>query len=121
MKELIFLLLPVVVSMGCVWDNKEEYYPDSGGCDTSLVSFNEDIVPILANHCYSCHSNLNAPAFGGGLGLENHPDVATSAHRIQGAINHDNGFLPMPKDRNKLDPPSICLFEAWLEAGAPDN
>ena len=106
---------------GCVWENKEELFSGTEPCDTSMVSFSDDIVPILANNCYSCHSNLNAPSFGGGLSLEDYGDVVRSAERIIGAVNHADGFLPMPQGMDKLDPCPVNLLEAWVEAGPPDN
>jgi hypothetical protein len=106
---------------GCVWENKEDLFSGSEPCDTNMVSFSDDIVPVLANNCYSCHSNLNAPSFGSGLSLEDHADVARSADRIIGAVNHADGFLPMPQGMDKLDPCPIDLLEAWVEAGTPDN
>jgi len=121
MKIIIQLLFTVIFFTGCVWDNKEEFYPGSGNCDTTLVSFSEDIVPILSDNCYSCHSNLNAPDFTNGLALEDYNDVAANAQRIVGAINHQEGFQPMPKGNSKLDPCPIRLIEAWVTAGTPDN
>jgi hypothetical protein len=126
MKKSLFLHLMIPVAgvflmPGCVWENEEELYPEAGICDTTDVSFSIDIVPILANNCYSCHSNLNAPSFAGGLSFEDHPDAARYSERITGAINHNEGFLPMPRGGNKLDPCSINLVEAWSSAGAPDN
>lgn len=126
MKKKIFLVSGISLTVlllisGCVWDNEEELYPESGFCDTTSVSFSNDIVPILSNNCYSCHSNLNAPSFGGGLSFEDHQDVASYSERIIGAINHREGFVPMPRGGSKLDPCSIDLVEAWSNSGAPDN
>jgi hypothetical protein len=121
------LLIPWVALFGmvllqcCVWENEEDLFPDTAICDTTSVSFSSDIVPILTNNCYGCHSNLNAPSFGGGLRLEDHQDVASNSERIIGAVNHNEGFLPMPKGGTKLDPCPINLIEAWASAGAPDN
>ena len=110
------LLLPA-----CVWDNLEDLHPDTQECDTSSVSFSMDIQPILSNNCFSCHSNVNAPSFGGGLSFEDHADVSANSDRIKGAINHNEGFLAMPQGGDKLDPCSIMKFEAWVSAGTPDN
>ena len=115
------ILLGILLMPACVWDNLEELYPDTRHCDTTSVSFNNDIKPILSNNCFSCHSNLNAPSFGGGLSLEDHADVARNSDRIIGAINHEDGFQAMPQGGEKLDACSILLFEAWSQSGAPDN
>jgi len=121
MKIITTGLFSLILLTGCVWDNEEEFYPGSGVCDTTSVSFSEDIVPILANNCYSCHSNLNAPGFTNGLALEDYEDIATNAQRIVSAVNHQKGFQPMPKGGAKLDPCPISLIEAWVDTGAPDN
>ena len=113
--------LGLMLMPACVWDNLEELYPDTPNCDTTAVSFSNDIVPVLSNNCFGCHSNVNAPGSGGGLRFEDHPDVAGNTSRIIGAINHDTGFLAMPQGGDKLDPCSINLFEAWARSGAPDN
>lgn len=117
----IALLCLIVVVSGCVWDNEEDFYSEIAPCDTTAVSFSAEIVPILSNHCYGCHSNLNAPIFGGGLSFQDHEDVARYSERIVGAINHRDGFEPMPRGAARLDPCPINLIEAWVNAGTPDN
>ena len=114
-------LLGLILLQACAWENLEELYPESFNCDTSSASYSNDVVPILVNNCYACHSKLNAPSFGGGLSLEDHQEVAADTARIIGAIKHMDGFFPMPRDAGKLDPCPIELIESWARAGAPDN
>lgn len=114
-------LFGIFLLPSCVWDSVEELYPDMADCDTTSVTFSNTIIPILSNNCFSCHSNLNAPSFGGGLSFEDHQDVARYSERIIGAVNHNEGFLAMPQGGDKLDPCSINLIEVWANAGAPDN
>ena len=115
------MLAGILLLPACVWENLEDLNPDSPDCDTTSMSFSMDIKPILSNNCFSCHSNVNAPSFGGGLSLEDHADVAQHSDRIIGAINHNEGFVAMPRGGDKLDPCTILKFEAWADAGAPDN
>lgn len=115
------LFLGMFQLQACVWENMEEIYPDMADCDTAFVSFSTDITPLLSNNCFACHSQQNAPGSGGGLALEDHSDVAANSQRIIGAINHREGYEPMPRGRDKLDPCSINLLEAWVNSGAPDN
>jgi hypothetical protein len=114
-------LAGILLLQACVWENMEDLYPDTPECDTSSVSFSMDIKPILSNNCFSCHSNANAPSFGGGLSFEDYTDVSANTARITGAINHKEGFLAMPQGGDKLDSCSILKFQAWVSAGAPDN
>jgi hypothetical protein len=115
------VLACIILLPACVWENLEDLRPDKPDCDTTAVSFSMDIKPILSNNCFGCHSNVNAPSFGGGLSFEDHEDVSANSTRITGAINHKEGFLAMPQGGDKLDPCSIMKFEAWVSAGTPDN
>jgi hypothetical protein len=126
MKTILILLSFVVLfglfpGTGCVWENDEDILIETGFCDTASVSFREDIVPILSANCYNCHSNSNAPVFANGIVLEDYQDVAGVTGRIIGAVNHRNGFYPMPPGGEKLDDCSIEKIEAWSNSGAPDN
>ena len=106
---------------GCYWDNEEDLFPEVGVCDTIGMSFASDVVPILSNNCYSCHSNSNAPDFTSGLSLEDYEDVSAYSNRIVGSINHKEGFLPMPKDQEQLDSCQIKTIEAWVNQGSLNN
>jgi len=119
-KNIIFFLICIAV-YGCYWENAETFYPVDQYCDTSSVSFSGDILPILTNNCFSCHSNSNAPNYAFGIALEDHIDVSASASLITGAINHREGFPEMPKNSEKLDTCQINTFEAWENQGSSDN
>jgi len=119
-KKLIYLLI-VVLAAACSWEDNETYYPDTENCDTLEVSYAMDIVPVLANNCYTCHSNANAPDFGSGIALEEYADVSSSSALIVAAINHLEGVPAMPKESDKLDTCTINLIEAWVNDGSPEN
>jgi len=106
---------------GCAWDSEADLLPVENHCDTTAVSYAEDIVPLLSQNCFVCHSNANAPDFAFGIAWEDYEDVAASSRLILGAIRHEEGYPQMPKDREKLDTCLINTFEAWHNAGAPDN
>jgi hypothetical protein len=120
MKAVFYILL-ILISSSCIWENEETLFPDSELCDTLEVSYTSDVVPILVNNCYACHSNANAPSFASGLALEDHPDVSAASPLVLGAIKHADGFVPMPKDADQLDSCSIGVVEAWIHSGSPDN
>ena len=121
MKDAIIFFLVLILMAGCSWDNEEALYPDMKNCDTLGVSFALDIVPVLSDNCYFCHSNENASEFGQGHAFEDYEDVRAASSTILGAIKHMNGFSPMPKGSGKLDNCSIETFEAWVNAGMPAN
>ncbi|MDX2430692.1 MAG: hypothetical protein QNK35_07155 [Bacteroides sp.] len=121
MKKL--LLLPIVLSLAsaCAWENEETLFPEAEFCDTLNVSYSQDVVPIFANNCYSCHNNSNAPDFANGIAFEDYEDASAYGSSILGSIKHMEGFPAMPKGSAMLDSCSISTIEAWVNMGAPDN
>lgn len=111
----------ILLAAGCYWENIETVFPESESCDTLDVSFATDVVPIFEVNCYSCHSNANAPDFGSGLSLEDYEDVSAASAQIVGAINHSNGFKPMPQGQEKLDSCQIRTVESWINQGSLNN
>lgn len=118
MKGLFIILFVALLVHGCYWENEETLYPDADQeCDTTQVSFTGHIEPMLSTYCLSCHSNLNAPGFGGNISLEDYEDVSSFAETVLGSIRHDQGFQPMPRGGEKLDECLILTFEAWIQNG----
>lgn len=103
----------------CYYDVEEEIYPMTD-CDTSAVSYSMDIVPILTASCYECHGNGNNE---GGVSLDPYSNLKiwADAGRVVGAIKHQAGFFPMPKDNPMLTDCKILTIETWVNNGAPDN
>ena len=121
MKILTLLAVLAILVAGCYWDNVETLFPDVEHCDTLTVSFTSDVVPILRNNCYSCHSNSNSPDFTNGLSLEDYEDVSAMSDRIVGAIRHNDGFIPMPQGKEQLGSCQIETIEAWVNQGSLNN
>lgn len=119
--EILFPLFFLTLTVSCSWDNEEAFYPPEAICDTLDVSFSSQVLPILTNNCFSCHSNQNAPDFAFGISLEDHADVALMGPAITGAIKHLDNYSPMPKNAPMLDSCSIMKIEAWVNQGSPDN
>lgn len=125
MKRL-FLALSLIamafLSRSCYYDSEEMLYPElGGGCDTTAVTFTSTIKPILANNCYSCHSNATAASYGGNIRLEDYSDVASSSAAVSGSINHSGGYSPMPKNGGMLNKCLLLQYEKWIILGMPDN
>ena len=105
----------------CTYNNEEELYGNNlNGCDTTAVSYNLDVLPILQNNCYTCH---NQTLVEGGINLEGYTRVKAMAQsgRLVGAINHSPGFAHMPKNASKLPSCDISKISRWVEAGMPEN
>lgn len=101
---------------------------DPTACDTSNVSYAQDIAPIISNECAGsqCHTGSNP--------LSGHPfnDYAgvkaqVDAQKLYGSVAQLQGFLPMPRKNDgtggtyKLKDCDIAKFKAWVDAGAPNN
>ena len=91
---------------------------DSAGCDSSNVTYNTSISPIVANWCLGCHGGSN-PAYG--ISLQTYSDVVACANsnRLMGALKHNSGYYPMPKGGESLSPCEINLFQLWINLGKP--
>jgi len=95
-------------------------YCDDEECDTINVTFSGTVWPIVQNHCFGCHSGGNPS---GGISIENHADLATLANNgsLMGAIRHEAGYSPMPKNGMKLSDCKITQIQIWIDDGTPNN
>jgi cytochrome c553 len=116
----LFVVLVLLLSVGCNYDNEEDLFGESNCGDLSNMSLSSDIAPILGNSCYSCHGNGNES---GGINLENYDRLFEVAENGQllGAIKHLSGYAMMPPSGEALPDCDIQRIEAWIEQGAPNN
>jgi hypothetical protein len=105
----------------CTYHKKELEYPSHAVCDTALVTYSSSIVPLFSANCYKCHSG--SAIDGNGVKLDVYPSAR--AYALFGSmlqmVNHQPGFVPMPKDAAKLSDCNIAIIRKWIEAGAPNN
>lgn len=119
-----FVSSAIMIASSCYYDVNEEINPvnpgDSTSCDTTGVSYTTDVLPIIQFNCYTCHSTA---ANLGGITLEGYNSIKTYATngRLEGAINHQPGFSPMPKDAPKLDDCDLAIIHAWITQGVLNN
>jgi hypothetical protein len=123
MKYIRLFLFTITCSCftwACTYNNEEELYKALNGCDTTDISYNLDVLPILQNNCYTCH---NQTSLEGGINLEGYARVKSIAQngRLVGAISHSPGFAHMPKNASKLPSCDISKISRWVEAGMPEN
>lgn len=86
-------------------------------CDTNNVSYASQLIPILQDACYTCHTGNNPS---GGVLLNSYQNLKDYV---------DNGKLLASIQRtNKPMPPAIALpacsvnkIKAWINAGALNN
>jgi hypothetical protein len=105
---------------GCYYDNVEDLYPQTPACDTSNVTYSETIAPIMNNHCNSCHPTGGGA---GGIVTDNWNDLSAAAANgvLWGAVNHEQGYEPMPLNAPKLGDCNLKKIKTWIDTGAPNN
>ena len=116
-----FIIVGIVIFMqSCYYDNVEDLYPQLPECDTTNVTYSNNVWPIINSNCTGCHGG-NAPA--GNIRLENYNDISSAANNgsLLGTIRHENGWSPMPKGGGKLNNCDIAKIETWVNQGTPDN
>ncbi|RZK15363.1 MAG: hypothetical protein EOO56_23000 [Hymenobacter sp.] len=97
----------------------------------TTVSYQLDVLPILKQQCYRCHSAdkykvltsnvLNMEDF---ASLKYYATPANGRNNVSylvGNIRHDEGFIAMPYDGGKLSDCEIATIKAWVDAGALSN
>ena len=113
------LLISMIIFAGCYYDSEETLYPASDSVTTDM-SYQYNIVPLLSQNCYSCHS---VTLHTGDVTLEGYTNLLTYVNdgRLLGAIKHQSGFEPMPQLAPKLPTCEIAKVEHWITDGALNN
>ena len=122
MEHRIIKILAVcmVALSACYYDSEESLYGPTV-CVTTGMSYQANIVPILQQNCYECHSAAVNTA---NITLEGHSELikhTTGGGRLLGAIKHQPGFSQMPKNASKLLACDIAKIEQWILDGSPNN
>lgn len=88
-------------------------------CDEE-ISFNSDIIAIIASSCATsgCH---NAASASSGYVFENHQQISSNADIILSVIRHEEGVVAMPIGAPKLSDEFAENFFCWIEQGKEDN
>lgn len=117
--RIVFVLFCYLGVSGCYYDVEEELYPTIE-CSTENLSFQEHILPIINNNCYSCHDAANNF---GGITLEGYDQlkIYVNNNQLLGVIKHESGFSPMPKNASKLLDCEVEKIETWITNGALNN
>ncbi|MGV3661014.1 MAG: PSD1 and planctomycete cytochrome C domain-containing protein [Prosthecobacter sp.] len=97
-----------------------------------VAFFESKIRPVLAEHCYECHS-AEAGKSKGGLMLDTKDSIraggdsgpavvpgAPAKSLLLTAMQHSDPDLEMPPKKAKLPDSVIADFAAWIKAGAAD-
>lgn len=104
----------------CYYDNVEDLYPQPPSCDTTNITYTDDVLPLINSQCTACHSG-GAPS--GNIVLETYDDIVASVNNggLMGTIRHESNWSPMPKNGAKLDDCTILKLEIWIDEGMQNN
>lgn len=123
MKKSINLGISIILLaflQSCYYDNVEDLYPTPLPCDTSIVTYSGSIAIIMQDNCNACHAS-GFPQ--GGVVTDNYNDLKTIADngKLWGAVNHEEGYSPMPKNKPKLNDCDLSKIKIWIDNGALDD
>lgn len=90
------------------------------GCDTTNMSFAQDIYPMIQLHCLGCHQGSSTL---GGVDLAGYANVMIYVNngQLMKSMNHDPSVVAMPYNASKLDNCTLAKFQSWINSGAPNN
>jgi len=123
---LFFITISIILVVSqCTYHNVEEYYANTldtiTNCgDTIDVSFSKDVFPLVADHCISCHNDITQYAGRNYDSYEGILEVVENGKLLK-VINHEPGYVQMPKNADKLAQCYIDIIEAWIRQGSKDN
>jgi hypothetical protein len=122
------------LALACSWTAAHALEAAEKPTPEQIDFFEKRIRPVLADHCYKCHSEKSEKVRGGlvldtreGIrrGGDNGPAVVPGDLKeslLIEAIHHTNKDFAMPPEKEgpKLSDAVIKDFEAWIKMGAPD-
>lgn len=114
------IISAIIIALAFVACKKEE---EASNCEPkSDVQFSTQVLPIFQANCnFSvCHSSSGQA---NGIDLSSYASLqaTSSPEQVLGAIQHDPGFDPMPKNSSKLPDCQIQTIATWIDEGAKDN
>ncbi len=97
--------------------------------DSSKISYNFEVRPILADHCFKCHGadekqrkaklrlDVREDAIAAKSILPGNADASELIKRL--LTSDEDAVMPPPKEHRPLAPEQIALLRHWIEQGAP--
>jgi len=118
MIKLLFVFTAFVLTTSCAYDNAQDLV--AVPCDTSAVTFSQDISVIITQQCLSCHNDNNATA---GLSLEGHEKSSTAAllYTFMNRVERSMGDALLMPPTGPLSDCDQSKLRAWIAEGAPNN
>ncbi len=124
-KKLCFfsgIVISVFVLMFSCTKRNAEQVAGNNTCDTTQVSYQNDVLPIVQSYCYPCHSNNNTH-FSNGVSLEGYDNLKAwaLAGYLVGDVRWDPGFTGMPYGKPRISDCAINTIVAWVNQGCQKN
>ncbi len=113
-----FFFFALILS-SCNKEPEEETPSKPNGTHNPIISFNSYVLTIFNTHCNGsyCHGGGADGKF-----FDTYSNVAmVPSSTLLGAINHTNGFEPMPQSQPKLRQGEIDTITTWINEGKLDN
>ncbi len=120
---LIAILFVSIAFTSCFYDKADVVYPVSASaCDTTTVTYSNQIVSILNAQCNYCHGAA-ANSIGGGIYLNTYAALKPYVNNgsFLNSILQNGKASAMPKNGAKMDNCSILKIQSWINKGALNN
>lgn len=88
-------------------------------CDTLMVTFTEDIKPLLTTNCGTEKDCHRTDANQSDVPLVTYDEVLifVGTGQLLSSVTHDGNAAEMPKDGDKLSDCNINKIKAWINQG----
>ena len=120
----IFLICIASITLSaCFYDKADVVYPTTAlSCDTTNVTYSNQIVSILNAQCNYCHGAA-ANSIGGGIYLNTYAALKPYVNNgsFLNSILQNGKASAMPRNGAKMDNCSILKIQSWINKGALNN
>jgi cytochrome c5 len=120
----IFIICIASITLSaCFYDKADVVYPTTAlSCDTTNVTYSNQIVSILNAQCNYCHGAA-ANSMGGGIYLNTYAALKPYVNNgsFINSILQNGKASAMPKNGAKMDNCSILKIQSWINKGALNN
>lgn len=119
--RIVKLSLPILFLIGVHACKKAvQPQPNATACDSSRVTYNTCILPILKQYCISCHAKKNTS---GGVYFDEYDMTKLIAQDgdLWGVVEHLDGYPYMPPVQTKIDSQSLFLIRKWIQEKEPEK
>ena len=123
LKNSVIVFFISVGFTACFYDKADVVYPTTASaCDTTTVTYSNQIVSIVNAQCNYCHGAA-ANSIGGGIYLNTYaamqPYIKNGS--FLNSILQNGKASAMPKNGSKMDNCSILKIQSWINKGAINN